>query len=173
MAVQRPNDICGGFQMPMYAAKFTFLFFVIILLNVKSDVQQPPIPPRATPPTVDKFMKREHSLIKPFQGAGFGLPNWDFLGTTMVTSSHVRLTADKRSQTGAIWNNQPVWSRNWELQIHFRVTGTKKDLFGDGFAIWYVRDRMQAGRAQLRGSHANRSLRRGWWTQKLALAKTL
>ena len=66
MAVQRPNDICGGFQMPMYAAKFTFLFFVIILLNVKADVQQPPIPPTATRPTVDKFMKREHSLIKPF-----------------------------------------------------------------------------------------------------------
>ena len=63
----------------------------------------------------------------------------------MVTSSHVRLTADKRSQTGAIWNNQPVWSRNWEMQIQFRVTGTKKDLFGDGFAIWYVRDRMQTG----------------------------
>jgi len=145
MAVRTLNDICGGFQMPKYTVKLTFLFLVIILLNVKADVQQPPIPPTATRPTVDKFMKREHSLIKPFQGAGFGLPNWDFLGTTMVTSSHIRLTADKRSQTGAIWNNQPVWSRNWEMQIQFKVTGTKKDLFGDGFAIWYVRDRMQTG----------------------------
>ena len=60
MAVRMLNDICGGFQMPMYTAKFTFLFFVIILLNVKADVQQPPVPPTATRPTVDKFMKREH-----------------------------------------------------------------------------------------------------------------
>ena len=122
------------------------------------------------------FLEKKLSLFSCYTGAGFGLPYWDFLGTTMVTSSHVRLTADKRSQTGAIWNNQvclhmivrcrvpliiisyytkctlvlfiltifhslhvyfqPVWSRNWEMQIHFRVTGTKKDLFGDGFAIW-------------------------------------
>ncbi len=40
---------------------------------------------------------------------------------------------------------QPVHVRNWELQIQFRVTGTTKDLFGDGFAIWYTRDRMQTG----------------------------
>ena len=36
-------------------------------------------------------------------------------------------------------------SRNWELQVQFRVSGTTKDLFGDGFAIWYTRDRMESG----------------------------
>jgi mannose-binding lectin 2 len=35
--------------------------------------------------------------------------------------------------------------RNWELQIQFKVTGTTKDLFGDGIALWYTRDRMQNG----------------------------
>ncbi len=35
--------------------------------------------------------------------------------------------------------------RNWELQVQFRVTGSTKDLFGDGFAIWYSRDRMEPG----------------------------
>ena len=67
MKIPDLNDICGGFQMPMVAVKTTLLFLVI-LLNVKADVQQPPVPPTATRPTVDKFMKREHSLIKPFQG---------------------------------------------------------------------------------------------------------
>ena len=67
MKITDLNDICGGFQMPMVAVKTTLLFFVI-LLSVKADVQQPPVPPTATRPTVDKFMKREHSLIKPFQG---------------------------------------------------------------------------------------------------------
>lgn len=35
--------------------------------------------------------------------------------------------------------------RNWEVQIQFKVTGTTKDLFGDGFAFWYTRDRMFTG----------------------------
>ncbi len=50
------------------------------------------------------FMKREHSLIKPYQGGGFGIPNWDFLGSTMVTGSHIRLTPDAQSKFGALWN---------------------------------------------------------------------
>lgn len=91
------------------------------------------------------FQRREHSLIKPYQGAGFGVPNWDFLGSTMVTSNYIRLTADIQSKQGAIWNKVPCRFRNWEIQIQFKVTGTTKDLFGDGFAIWYTRDRMQNG----------------------------
>ena len=35
--------------------------------------------------------------------------------------------------------------RNWEMQVHFKVSGSTKDLFGDGFALWYTRDRMQPG----------------------------
>ena len=29
--------------------------------------------------------------------------------------------------------------------MQFRVSGSTKDLYGDGFAIWYTRDRMQPG----------------------------
>jgi len=39
----------------------------------------------------------------------------------------------------------PCRFRNWELQVQFKVTGTTKDLFGDGFAIWYAKDRMIDG----------------------------
>jgi len=88
---------------------------------------------------------RQHSFSKPFQSSGFGMPYWDFLGSTMVTDSHVRLTANKQSQRGAIWNKIPVNARNWELQVQFKVSGTTKDLFGDGFAIWYTRDKMNSG----------------------------
>ena len=28
------------------------------------------------------FQKREHSLVKPYQGSGFGVPNWDFQVST-------------------------------------------------------------------------------------------
>jgi len=91
------------------------------------------------------FQKREHSLVKPYQGSGFGVPNWDFQGSTMVTSNYIRLTPDQRSKQGALWNKLPCKVRNWEVQLQFKVTGTTKDLFGDGFAFWYSRDRMVEG----------------------------
>lgn len=35
--------------------------------------------------------------------------------------------------------------RNWDLQVHFKVHGKGKDLFGDGFAIWYTKDYLIEG----------------------------
>lgn len=35
--------------------------------------------------------------------------------------------------------------RNWELQVQFKIHGKGKDLFGDGFAIWYAKERMRSG----------------------------
>jgi mannose-binding lectin 2 len=34
---------------------------------------------------------------------------------------------------------------DWEVQFQFHVHGHGKDLFGDGFAFWYARDRNQLG----------------------------
>eukprot|EP00092_Neocalanus_flemingeri_P089581 GFUD01113355.1.p1 GENE.GFUD01113355.1~~GFUD01113355.1.p1 ORF type:complete len:328 (+),score=74.62 GFUD01113355.1:49-1032(+) len=91
------------------------------------------------------FLKREHSLTKPYQGSGFGVPNWDFQGSTMVTSNYIRLTPDQKSKQGALWNKIPCRVRNWEVQLNFKVTGTTRDLFGDGFAFWYTKERMEIG----------------------------
>lgn len=34
------------------------------------------------------------------------------------------------------------------MQVHFKIHGQgKKNLNGDGFAIWYTKDRMQPGKA--------------------------
>ena len=38
--------------------------------------------------------------------------------------------------------------KNWELHVHFKVHGGGKNLFGDGFAVWYARDRNQLGKNQ-------------------------
>lgn len=35
--------------------------------------------------------------------------------------------------------------RNWEVHVGFKVHGKGNELFGDGFAIWYTKDRMQTG----------------------------
>ncbi|KAM4035745.1 vesicular integral-membrane protein VIP36 [Anomaloglossus baeobatrachus] len=94
-----------------------------------------------------EHMKREHSLIKPYQGVGSSsMPLWDFRGSTMLTSQYVRLTPDERSKEGSIWNSMPCFLKDWELHIHFRIHGAgKKNLHGDGFALWYAKDRLQPG----------------------------
>lgn len=70
------------------------------------------------------YMKREHSLLKPYQGkmfllifknksyknglfigSGITVPNWDFMGSTIVTDKYVRLTPDLQSKSGSIWNS--------------------------------------------------------------------
>ncbi|KAG9469055.1 vesicular integral-membrane protein VIP36 [Eleutherodactylus coqui] len=94
-----------------------------------------------------EHMKREHSLIKPYQGVGSGaMPLWDFMGSTMLTSQYVRLTPDERSKEGSIWNSMPCFLKDWEMHVHFRIHGGgKKNLHGDGFALWYAKDRLQPG----------------------------
>jgi len=92
------------------------------------------------------YMKREHSLLKPYQGAGMMVPYWDFTGNTIVTPNCVRLTPDYQSKSGSIWNSVPCNIPNWELQVQFKIHGAeRKDLFGDGMAIWYTKNRMKSG----------------------------
>ncbi|CAG9819269.1 unnamed protein product [Phaedon cochleariae] len=91
------------------------------------------------------FMKREHSLVKPYYGSGLDIPFWQFTGNTIVTPNYIRLVDDTQSRSGAIWNTLPVSSHNWDLQVHFKVHGKGKDLFGDGFAIWYAKNHSIAG----------------------------
>ncbi|XP_013141948.1 PREDICTED: vesicular integral-membrane protein VIP36 [Papilio polytes] len=120
----------------MYYEKFLFIKFFLISVFYT--------PVFAEWNTRDYIM-RQHSLTKPYQGSGMSVPHWDFLGSTIVTSNYVRLTPDMQSKSGAIWNTSPCQTRNWELQVQFKVHGRGKDLYGDGFALWYVRDRMQTG----------------------------
>ncbi len=35
--------------------------------------------------------------------------------------------------------------KDWEIQFQFKNHGSGKDLFGDGFAMWYTKDRNTLG----------------------------
>ncbi|XP_017162012.1 lectin, mannose-binding 2-like b [Poecilia reticulata] len=95
----------------------------------------------------EDFLKREYSLVKPYRGLGFSSSSqWDLMGTAVVTPDHVRLTPDQQSRQGAVWSRIPFVLRDWELRVHFKIHGIgKKNLNGDGLAIWLTRDRMQNG----------------------------
>uniref|UniRef100_A0A6A7FUG1 VIP36-like protein n=3 Tax=Hirondellea gigas TaxID=1518452 RepID=A0A6A7FUG1_9CRUS len=120
---------------------------MIYLRNMLLLVALLSIVPSSVPDELEshEYMKREHSLIKPYQGTGTSVPYWDFLGSTMVTANYIRLTGDIQSLKGALWNKVPCRVRYWEVQIQFKVHGRGKELFGDGFAFWYVKDPMQSG----------------------------
>lgn len=96
----------------------------------------------------EEYLKRAHSLTKPYQGLGASSSGtfWDISGNTMVTAHYVRLTPDLQSKQGAIWNRIACLMRDWEMQVHFKIHGQgKKNLNGDGIAVWYTKDRMQPG----------------------------
>jgi Legume-like lectin family len=40
---------------------------------------------------------------------------------------------------------KPCELRDWELHVHFKVHGSGRDLYGDGFAIWYTKERLMLG----------------------------
>ena len=44
-----------------------------------------------------------------------------------------------------LFNLQPMHMHNWEVLLHFAVHGQAKHLFGDGFAVWYTKERGQLG----------------------------
>ncbi|KAK9523119.1 hypothetical protein VZT92_019538 [Zoarces viviparus] len=96
---------------------------------------------------IEDFLKREYSLVKPYRGLGLSSSSqWDLMGTAMVTPDYVRLTPDLQSRQGAVWSRIPLSVPDWELQVHFKIHGQgKKNLNGDGMAIWLTKDRMQNG----------------------------
>ncbi|XP_035496418.1 lectin, mannose-binding 2-like b isoform X1 [Scophthalmus maximus] len=119
--------------------ELTFLFFAACVLTSQSLANDQEF--------MEDFLKREYSLSKPYRGLGFSSSSqWDLMGTAMVTPDHVRLTPDLQSRQGAVWSRIPLVLRDWELKVHFKIHGLgKKNLNGDGLAVWLTRDRMQNG----------------------------
>ncbi|KAM9685788.1 VIP36-like protein [Trichechus inunguis] len=94
-----------------------------------------------------EYLRREHSLSKPYQGVGMGSSSlWNLMGNAMAMIQYIQLTPGMQSKQGGLWNWVPCFLRDWELQVHFKIHGQgKKNLHGDGLAIWYTKGRMQPG----------------------------
>ena len=82
---------------------------------------------------------QHHSLVPPFiqdwwQG---GIQYWDFGGDTVVTDGYIRLTPDKQSRDGWLWNDEANDIPQWQVVFGFRVHGSRSP-GADGIALWYV-----------------------------------
>ncbi|XP_036850538.1 VIP36-like protein isoform X3 [Manis javanica] len=98
-------------------------------------------------PPWTSVMREERRLGQKCTGVGTGSSSlWNLMGNAMVMTQYIRLTPDMQSKQGALWNRVPCFLRDWELQVHFKIHGQgKKNLHGDGLAIWYTKDRMRPG----------------------------
>lgn len=91
-------------------------------------------------PAEGGYFMRDHSLVAPYQGAnikpspvcanmwfltgtGMDIPNWEFGGTSVVTSSYVRLTPDRQSKQGNLWNTAVSVFTIYHEQLFFNDCG--------------------------------------------------
>lgn len=57
------------------------------------------------------YPQKEHSLMRPYQGTGMTIPNWDIIGHTIVSSNFIRITPDQQSRHGGLWNKVVCFNR--------------------------------------------------------------
>jgi mannose-binding lectin 2 len=61
---------------------------------------------------------------------------WRTAGSTAVSSNFVRLTPDRQSKKGAVWSRKGLEVKSMSSILKFRISGTGKQFFGDGLAMW-------------------------------------
>ena len=60
-------------------------------------------------------------------------------GDAFANEDFVRLTPDRQSKTGGVWNSQPMLWKNWEVMVQFNVNGVGQ-VGADGLAWWLARE---------------------------------
>ncbi|CBZ24755.1 putative lectin [Leishmania mexicana MHOM/GT/2001/U1103] len=74
-------------------------------------------------------------LLRQYYGDG-EVPHWVISGSSVITDEYVRLTADQKSQTGHLWNTEPLDMDAFEVVVGFRVYRPMGGLGADGFGVW-------------------------------------
>ncbi|KAK3816354.1 MAG: putative lectin family integral membrane protein [Benniella sp.] len=89
---------------------------------------------------------RTHSIYMPYIDQDLQNRWFDFGGDAIInTNRHIRLTQDVPSQTGYLWSRLPLSSGNVQVEFEFKVSGKGDGLVGDGFAVWFTKERAEMG----------------------------
>jgi hypothetical protein len=75
-----------------------------------------------------------HSLRAPLDKS---LVYWNFGGSTVLTKHLIRLTPSTQDRRGWLWNEYPLESANWEVEVKLEVF-SKPHFGGDGFGLWVL-----------------------------------
>ena len=82
-----------------------------------------------------------HSLLPPFESfkehtGEREINHWSFGGHAQPKQNFIRLTEDRQSRRGFLFNTEALEQPDFGLQLKFRISGTGKHLYGDGFGLW-------------------------------------
>jgi hypothetical protein len=61
---------------------------------------------------------------------------WQTSGDANVNNNFVRLTPDRQSKRGAIWNRRALGVEEFSAILRMRISGQGEKFFGDGVALW-------------------------------------
>ena len=75
--------------MLFYLIVIVFIYHAQVCTNLESENTELPT-----------FFRKEHSLVRPYQGRGMQVANWDYMGDTLITNEFVRLTPDRQGRRG-------------------------------------------------------------------------
>lgn len=83
----------------------------------------------------------QHSLIPPFDkfkeySGERDLKDWTYGGAVIAKQNFLRLTPDKQSKRGWLFNTVALEEENFAMQMKFRISGSGRHLYGDGLALW-------------------------------------
>ncbi|KAF9148973.1 hypothetical protein BG015_009265 [Linnemannia schmuckeri] len=89
---------------------------------------------------------RTHSIYMPYIDNDLQNRWFDFGGDAIVnTNRHIRLTQDVPSQSGWLWSRLPLMAKNFQVDFQFEVDGKGDGIVGDGFAVWFTKERAEQG----------------------------
>jgi mannose-binding lectin 2 len=66
------------------------------------------------------------------------ITGWVHGGSTQIKQNFIRLTPDKPSKTGWMFNTAAAPKEDFTLLLRFRISGASESLSGDGMAFWYT-----------------------------------
>lgn len=63
---------------------------------------------------------------------------WTYGGSAEAKKHFVRLTTDRQSKKGYLWQTQPLGRDTFSAILTFRISGLGKRWFGDGIGLWFT-----------------------------------
>jgi mannose-binding lectin 2 len=72
------------------------------------------------------------------------VPHWAVGGSATIQKSFVRLTPDRQSKRGYMWNEQSLGSEDFTVVMQLRISGQGARWFGDGVGLWLTESQSYA-----------------------------
>eukprot|EP00455_Lapot_gusevi_P012269 TRINITY_DN1577_c0_g1_i2.p1 TRINITY_DN1577_c0_g1~~TRINITY_DN1577_c0_g1_i2.p1 ORF type:complete len:437 (-),score=179.18 TRINITY_DN1577_c0_g1_i2:338-1648(-) len=109
---------------------------LLLAVGIHAFGSSSPLP--GSPETHHLPVETHHSISHPFDAHAV---YWKYGGATVVTNKFIRLTPATQDRRGWLWNDFPVESQEFEVEMLLKIT-SKSHFGGDGFGFWILHENM-------------------------------